>query len=139
MPRGRGRTGGGRAGPSSPRRETPSPQPTPKATPPRAPPVSKAPTFSPGGMGSTIVGSLIGSTLGSVLGNAISARMCEGRDPDTGEWKDKNKVDTNPCKRELDILFDCARNTDDPSSCKLEMDLLKKCADKNRGKVKGRS
>ncbi|GFO25239.1 fatty acid binding protein [Plakobranchus ocellatus] len=69
---------------------------------------------------------------GSVLGNAISRRMYEGRDPDSGNWIDPGREDTNPCKRELDYFLTCAKYAEDLSFCKGASEALKKCAERNK-------
>ncbi|XP_059145287.1 coiled-coil-helix-coiled-coil-helix domain-containing protein 2-like isoform X2 [Physella acuta] len=118
MPRLAGRRGGGggmRSGgpavsrpqppPPPPRSNQPSYSTTPK--PPASPP-HKGGGGAFSGIGGAIAGSFIGSALGSVLGNAISSRMYEGRNPETGERLDPNKPDNNPCSKELDYFLTCA-------------------------------
>ncbi|CAG5136378.1 unnamed protein product [Candidula unifasciata] len=84
------------------------------------------------GLGAIIGGSFLGSALGSVMGNAISHKMYEGRNPETGAWEDKTRPDNNPCKRELDYFLECAKFVEEPSYCKGPADALKKCAEKHK-------
>ncbi|BFZ18535.1 hypothetical protein BsWGS_21573 [Bradybaena similaris] len=84
------------------------------------------------GIGGIIAGSFLGSALGSVLGNAISSKMYQGRNPDTGAYEDPSRPDNNPCKRELDYFLECARLVPDPVYCKSAADALKKCADRHK-------